>query len=438
MIGGRGKFAMRSMGGQRIAQCVVVLLSVVLWTASLRAEDLSTAPELFPPLTLQLTLDEALQRNPALHAARKQAEAVRYRIPQAKALDDPMIGAEFEGIDDGEYMDVEYMASQTWPFPGKRRLRGRIATREAEIALADVTALERALIADVKTAYFALYFIERAIEINRHNRELLERAERVAEAHYASGARSMQDVLQAQVELAKLSNALIGWQQERTTAVAKLNALLNRAPATPIVIASKPTVTRLPYTLDELESEALASQPALQAAALAIRRVEAELGLAQLEFLPDVTTRVEARQLHGRGGLQEYDTMVAVNLPIWFWGKQRAQLKETSALLEAAKLTAERVKLQTLFEVRDAWARLEAAQQAAQLYETSILPQAEQSLHVSQAGYEAERVEFLQLLEAERMWKELEVEYHRTLVQFETAWADVERAVGHTLEGVVP
>ena len=437
MIFNWGISAMRRRGGHRLAQAALVAVMLGRSGAVMPfvwADEIASAPQLAPPLTIQLVLDAVLQHNPGLRAARELAQAARHRIPQATALEDPMVGADLEGIDGGTYMDIEYMASQTWPFPGKRRLRGQVAARASDIRQAEYEMLERDLVAQAKTVYFALALVERSLDINRQNRELLEQIERVAESQYATGSRTMQDVLKTQIELAKLSNERIGLQQERTSAIARLNALMGRGPSAPIVLTTPARLGQLRLTLDELEQRLLDARPDLKAAALAVARSSAELGVARLDYLPDFTTRVEARQFRGGGGIREFDTMLAVNVPIWSWGKQHERVKEVRATLEASKAEQERAKLDALAELRDGYARLEAADRTAELYATSILPQAEQTLNVAQTGYEAERVEFMDVLDAERAWKALQLEYHRALAAFETAWAEVERAVGQPLE----
>jgi outer membrane protein TolC len=386
-------------------------------------------------------IDEVLKNNPELAAARSRRDAAFNRVPVAKSLKDLMVGADFEGVrrgtlDIGKYMDVEYMVSQEIPFPGKLSLRGKVALQEAKMADSDYKAKERDIYARAKSAYYDLYMVDRSTEVNQQNRDFLEQFARVAETRYAAGLSSQQDVLKAQVELAKLANELITLGQERETAVAKLNALLNRPTRSPLGIKSEVPKTEFSWTWNDLEGLTLEHRPELKAMEYGIKRAESSLTLARLEYMPDFTTRVEARQFDGEGGIREYDVFLGVNIPIWFWTKQKYQVKEAKNNLEEAKALYQTMKNNVLFEMQDALVRVESSQRLSKLYTTGVLPQAQQALEASQIGYQTGKVDFLNLIDSVRTFKDFQLEYYESIVKFEVAFAELEKAVGMPLGGI--
>jgi outer membrane protein TolC len=64
------------------------------------------------------------------------------------------------------------------------------------------------------------------------------------------------------------------------------------------------------------------------------------------------------------------------------------------------------------------------------MYETSFIPQAEQALNASGSGYESGQIDFLNLLDSQRMLLEIKLDYNAAAVQLEGAKADLEKAVG--------
>ena len=93
----------------------------------------------------QIGLDElvheALSKNPAIQAQAKRVEALRLRVPQAKSLPDPEVSVGWMGNitpfsvqnkDPSSYRGITAM--EEFPYPGKLKLRGQIADREAESA----------------------------------------------------------------------------------------------------------------------------------------------------------------------------------------------------------------------------------------------------------------------------------------------------------------
>ncbi len=102
------------------------------------------------PAGLEDLVREALQKNPAVQSALHTVEAQRRRVPQAKALPDPAVGIGWAGNiapfsvqsgDPSSYRAVN--ASQQLPYPGKLKLRGEIASKEADAALSDYEAVRR-------------------------------------------------------------------------------------------------------------------------------------------------------------------------------------------------------------------------------------------------------------------------------------------------------
>lgn len=162
---------------------------------------------------LEVLLREALERNPEVQAARRTVEAKRARIPQVRAWPDPTVSLSYAGnllppftVMNGDPSSArQFMAEQEIPYPGKTRLRGEIATREADAEALTYEATWRRIAAEVKQAYFDLYFADQSLSTLRQDRELLQRFAKVAEIRYSVGKAAQQDVLRAQVELSRLT-----------------------------------------------------------------------------------------------------------------------------------------------------------------------------------------------------------------------------------------
>ena len=64
------------------------------------------------------------------------------------------------------------------------------------------------------------------------------------------------------------------------------------------------------------------------------------------------------------------------------------------------------------------------------IYETGVLPQAQAAFETARAGYAADKIEFLNLLDSLRTLREFQMEYFESLAHLEIALADLERTVG--------
>jgi len=409
---------------------VVPVLCVLLNWAVASAEEQQTRP----PLKLEPLIQEALEKQPEIVAARRRWEAARFKIPQATTLPDPRFSIEQEATNnfDRLALEVEYQMQQTFPFPGKLALRGKVADEETRRAEAEYRAKQIEIASRVKAAYYELFLAHKAIEVKRQEIEILQNFAKIAEALYAVGQVSQQDVLKAQTVLAGLFRDLAPLEQRRASAEASLNTLLARPPDAPLGLPEPPPSPVFPYTLEQLRTLALEKRPELQAAQAAIAQGEAALALAQRQFYPDITVGLEYIQV--RDGTDKWEATVGINIP-WLWSRPRytAQAQEAESQIKAALAAQQAVRNRTLFEVEDLVAKLRSAERQAVLYATSILPLAVQTLDAAIPGYQTGKVDFLTLLENQRLLREVELAYHQALVAFEQRRADLERVVGAEL-----
>ena len=409
---------------------VVPGLCVLLSWAVAFAEEKPTRPA----LTLEPLIQEALAKQPEIVALRKRWEAARFRIPQVTALPDPRLGIEQEATDnfDRLALEVEYQVQQTFPFPGKLGLRGRVAEEEARRAEAEYHAKQVEIGSRVKAGYYELFLAHKGIEIKRQEIEILQNFAKIVETLYAVGKVSQQDVLKAQTVLAGLFRDMAPLEQRKASAEASLNTLLARPPDAPLGVPEAPGPPSFPYTLEQLRALALEKRPELQASQAALAQGEAALALAQRQFYPDITVGLEYIQV--RDGRDKWEASVGINIP-WLWSRSRytAQTQEAESQIAAALAAQQAVRNRTLFEVEDLVVKLRSAERQAALSATTILPLAVQTLDAAIPGYQTGKVDFLTLLENQRAVGDAEIAYHQALVAFEQRRAELERVVGAQL-----
>ncbi len=167
----------------------------------------SLADETEGKLGVQEVVGRALAANPMLKASAARWAAMKERVPQAKAWDDPMVGVDFERMGTtrfGTYSDAEWMASQSLPITGKNLSRGRAAEAEARAAYEGVRRLRFEIAAKAKVAYYRLANAHALLVINRQNRELFERVLTIGNAKLSVGKSAQGDVLATETDIRRL------------------------------------------------------------------------------------------------------------------------------------------------------------------------------------------------------------------------------------------
>jgi len=393
------------------------------------------------PLSLEKTLAFALANNPQIAAGRARWNASLNRPGVVSALPDPTVGVTYS-VEEIETRNGPLrggiMLSQKLPWLGKLRAKSKIAQSEAAAFKERFESTRREVISKVKQAYFELHWITKAIAITNSNVALMKQLEKVAQIKYATGKVPQQDVLKAQVEISKLQNDLETFIELKTTAEAKLNALLGRPAAAPLGEPEEIEFERFTLELDSLYGLARELSPDLRLRQRLIERAERELRLARLDYLPDFALGVQYQDI-GRGapmapeeGLDAWSVTFSMNLPIW-WGKRRAGVKEAETKAQSERFAFDNRENMLLFEIKDRYFRINTAQRQITLYEESLIPRAEQSLRVSEESYKAEKTDFLNLIDSQRMLLHFQLAHERALTDFQQSLARLEEAVGANL-----
>ncbi len=393
-----------------------------------------------------LQLDEvvklALQQNPELRAFEQRMNVAAARIPQASSLDNPELTVKVMEVPfnnllntgKANYRNFELM--QAFPFPGKLSKAQRIAEIDAEHAIHYYQEKVLETIAQVKVAYFDLYLAQRAIEVNQENAKLLQQFAQITRTQYTVGKGTNQDVLKANVELAKLQNELLMLQQKEETAKAMLNVLLNRPPQAPLGQTEYTIEDKKTLNLEELQRLALQSRPMLKHDSLSVEQSQVSYALAKQQYLPDFKVSVEYVQspTFFVGTTRGWSVMTGLTFPFapWVLGKQSGKVEEAAADIEVKNAVLNNSKNMVLFSVKDAFVKVQTARRLVDLYRTVVLPQAEQSLQATVVAYQTKQTDFLSLIDNYRTLQSFKLEYYTAIVDYAKSLADLERAVGVT------
>ena len=147
--------------------------SAVLNEAALVATDLGG------PQPLDVLVRHALEENRTVRAAQFNVLALKHRIPQVTALDDPIVSNTIFPIPSAApqyslmgYMPYGTLLAQQFPWCGTLRLRGQAAEDDVKIALFELAAAQLDVVANVKRAYYDLHFNEHAEALLKKNARL--------------------------------------------------------------------------------------------------------------------------------------------------------------------------------------------------------------------------------------------------------------------------
>lgn len=400
---------------QRVLRPTLALIVVLGLANVAQAEQAESGPSL---KSADPMVQAVLASNPGLQAMQAAVDEARARADAAGRLDDPTLAylsaPETIGSRIGTRHIVQF--SQPIPWPGTlsdRRARGDALQTAQDFKRRD---LELHLMHTTRALFAEWQFVHAALDVNQAQQSLLAELVEAARGRYAGGRGTQQEVLQAQLELERLRQTHLQWQQQRETLQAQLNALLNRPSDSPLPPPIRAFDSGRPGPTGSGDHPAVASIEAeLQAR-------EYELELAQRKHYPDF--RLMANYV---GTLDPEEKRLqlgaAINLPIGF-GRLRAEKDAARAALERARheLEDRRAKL-----ARDRTIALTAFQRADErvvLLETRVLPLSVDNFQAALGDYRSGRGSFLNVIDAHQRRLQAELDLARGRADRARAIAD--------------
>jgi outer membrane protein TolC len=375
-----------------------------------------------------------------LRAARASARAAAERVGPAGALPDPQLqfglmnrmAFEFGSTADPMTMN-QLQLMQMLPWPGKLGGARRAARHTAAAAESDADEQERMLAAQVRMTYFEVAYADRALAVMERTRGLLRDFTGVATTMYAVGAGVQQDVLRAQVEVARMGEDITRMAQMRIAAAARLNALLGREATEPIGALDLPDLPagELPPA-DTLIAWALASRPALRASAERVAAAEASVVAARRELFPDFTVGFQYQQR------PQFPTMVSLmvgfNVPLFAGARQLPMRREMAAMRDISHAEFLNLRNETIARIIETRGRATQDRALGRLYGSGILPQARSAVQAALASYRVGRVPFMTLVDNQMTVNRYEIEAYRLLADYHQTIGELEALVGREVQ----
>jgi len=401
----------------------IILTILVSSLGSLRAGE----------LTIDEAVSEALQSNPALKAKEASVAAAKAAIGVARSLDDPMAGVQFYDVpinttDVRQGMETNYSISQTFPFPSKLILQGKIAKKSWLAEKSDYEAKRLEIIVKTEHAFHELYQIEKTLKINQELQGLFANLSASEEGKYTTGDKNSQDFLKSKVELDKLQNESFLLEAKEVGARAMLNILRNRNPGEAVALADLPSHDHPFSSYEEFEKRVLEKHPRLKASQYNLEASKANLTLAkQNNFFPNFQTKFSYAQRFGQQ--DAWTAEGAITVP-FLWGKNRKMLKEARALKKLSEQEYLNVKNERLAHLRQSYAEMESGQKSVDLFQSQIVPHATIAFQSAKAVYESGKGDFLSLIDSARSFKEARLGALDAFVAYHRAMTHLKEAVG--------
>jgi outer membrane protein TolC len=381
----------------------------------------------------------AVERDAVLRQLDAESGAMRDRAVAEGQLMDPKLrfGAVNVPVDsfslDAEDMTMlEVGLSQEFQ-PGRtRQLTRRRMEQSASAMEAAIGDRRRTVQREVRRTWAELAYLVRAREIVASQVDWVEQMRNSARARYASGQGTQIEVLQAGLDVAMLREQLLDIDRDEAMRRAQLGRWIGQDEAMQAGPFSLPARA-------ELEPLALLEQRLLQHPAQVDfeRRIEAAetgIDLAEQRKLPgwmlDVSYGFRDGEMDGASRPDMLSAMVSVDLPLFRGNRQDREVSAARADARALHEMHEDHQREMQAMLAEAWSVARRTIELERLYESDLVPLAEQSVQAALLAYRSNRAMVDDVILARRTALETWLKHLRLVADRAQAQYDIDYLVG--------
>ena len=379
------------------------------------------------PLTLLEVFNAIRDHHPSLAAARASTEAARARINQEKAWMDPRLGVDLkrDTTQFANYSELEVSVSQEIPLSGRTQLRGKTATAETAVAVAQASRREWMLLNQARLAFTRLAATDARLALNSRLHDNLVQSRVLARLAYETGQRTQMDLLTLETNLIKIAGERTELTSQRIMDGTALNTLMMRPVETGIAPLDLPAPGLPVMTLADAVTRARTMSPDITVVLKELEVARAKLAVVRKNRAIDPELSFTARQMNNSDQvLSSYDTGISFSLPWANSGRTRAALVEARSRITSARAEADASEAEITGMVAAAHTRASASFAQVKRYQDELLPLSRAAETAARRDYEAGRAPLPSVLAAQRMT--LETELQLTTARAEHALAAAE------------
>jgi outer membrane protein, heavy metal efflux system len=414
----------------------VVLIPLVLAVATSGTITMSFAQVKDSMRTFELDeiLTLALERNPAIAGARSLIEQNEGRQIQAGAYPNPTIGvqtasgrARDPSVGKGLIEDA-VTAEQTVEWPGMRAARQDAAAAGLASATVGLDEAKLNLIAEVKGTFYELLLAERTVDLLQQNLEIVQEVARIVRARVRSGEGPQFEAVKADVEVLKAKQEMTKAKNAIRVKLVALDTLTSGALGARYKVQGDFRSLRDHLDPERLAARDLSQHPVIKRQGKLVEQAEFTVTKERQGRVPNVTLFGGYAREIGREAV-----IGGVSLPVPVWYRQQGHI--ASALGAQRKEEAELVRARNeLTRAINQHAReAETAQEQILVYEEGLIKQAQEALRIAQLSFRQGASSLLDVLDAQRVQRQITVDYNQARFELSLALTRFERAVGGPL-----
>ncbi len=423
------------------------LLPLLLCPVNVQSEDAAVAPP--SVLTLEATIELAIDANLGIKSSEEDIIASKYIrrgrftnfLPtfstsyQYKRSKEPTISGTQIASSEDEYTITASFTQQL--FTGFALINEyKIAQLGVDVSEFNEKVVKQDVILAAKQRYFEVLKAAKLVDVAFKTVTQIEQQKQVAQDFYEVGMSPLNDLLQAQVELANARQSLIVAQNNLEVAKSNLNTLLRWPVNTQISLQDIVVYSAFDRDINYCLEQAHTNRFELKIADLEIEIAERERDLSKQDYFPTVDLKGRYFKIGddatADGFEESWDVTALASWDFWMWGRTTFGVKEKLARVSQARYRKSELWDNIQREVKEAYLRTIQSENNIKAVEKAVV-QARENLRINEDRYREQVATATDLTVAQTLLTQTETNYFNALYDFKIAKATLYRVMGIVL-----
>ena len=389
------------MFSKTIILLVIFLLSILTIQAQQNNEN------------LEQLIQEAIKVSPKIKMLNAKLGIVSSRIAQGTNLPDPVLTLGLMNMPTNTFSFTQEPMTgkmigltQSIPFPGGLSAATNAKAVDTLIVNQEITDLKNEIRKDVSNLYYDIELTREKIKFTQMGKQLFEQISEVVKTKYEVSNASFQNLIQTQVQLTRLNDKLEKLYGEENSNSSMLNTLLQRDENSEILTNNIDSINHISLNLNSLVNEASSFRPYLKGIKLAEQKSKFQEAEAEYSYYPNFQLGVQYSQrdyskLTGMDFTDFLSVVVGITLPLNYGGKNSSKVNEAK-YQQMFYQEQYNSSIQTIQQsLNKIIAKLIELEKREAIISKTLLPQAEQSLSTALSDYHVNKIDFVNVVNAE-------------------------------------
>lgn len=398
-----------------------------------------------PDGSLESYVAYAMAQSPELRASYERWRAATLRISSARRLPEPMVVYAFYAVPVQTRVGPQrhrVSAQQSFPWPTRLTAAADAQSARARASQRAFEARALAIARQVSDAWWALWYVRRAREVEREQLEILDGLSQSLRARVETSRASLADLTQVDLTRSRIDDRIAGLGESERSAEAALRGIVSAPADVALPTPSEVAGTALPTEDVGALAEAVRAHPFLRTFELMAEANQAQAAAYEADRFPRFTVGVDwietgdaAMPVQGSGD----DAVIAslgVSIPLW-QGSYDDMQRSAEAEAAADRADRERAEDAAMAELAQALADVRDSARRVMLYRDTLMPQAMTAYESVIGAYTVGQATVAATLIAQRDLLEISLGLMRARADHGNAWARLQRVVGRPVEATL-